>query len=68
MTGLVGLSLKPSMVKMGFSHHWVKLIMFCVKYVSFSLLINGELKGSIYSLSRPQAGGSSFPIFVLILL
>jgi len=39
--------LESIMVKMGFSEHWIKLLMLCVKTVSYSILVNGEPKGMI---------------------
>lgn len=36
------------MRKMGFSEMWIGLIMFCVKTVSYSILINGEAKVLIH--------------------
>ena len=33
--------------KMGFGEQWIKLMMVCVKTVTYSILVNGELKGLI---------------------
>ena len=39
--------LESIMVKMGFTNHWIKLMMLCVKTVTYSILVNGEPKGMI---------------------
>lgn len=43
---------EASMLKLGFSHSWVYLIMRCITSTSFSVLINGVSKGLI----TPQRG------------
>ena len=43
---------EASMLKLGFSHSWVDLIMRCITSTSFSVLINGVSKGLI----TPQRG------------
>ena len=35
------------MRKMGFNEYWIFLLMFCVKMVSYFILVNGEPKGFI---------------------
>ena len=35
------------MCKLGFQERWISLMMMCVTTVSYSMLINGELKGRI---------------------
>ena len=39
--------LENLMRRMGFSDHWINLIMFCLKIVTYSILVNGEPKGLI---------------------
>ena len=40
--------LENLMRKMGFCENWIGLMMVCVRTVSYSVLINGELKGMVY--------------------
>lgn len=40
--------LETVMKKMGFDYKWINLIMFYVRSVSFSILVNCEPKGPIY--------------------
>ena len=44
--------LKQILLKLGFQESWVALIMECVTIVSYSILVNGELKGLI----KPSRG------------
>ena len=37
--------LENIMLKMGFHNKWVSLVMACVRFVSYFVLINGEPKG-----------------------
>ena len=39
--------LEAMMHKLGFQERWISLMMMCVTTVSYSMLINGELKGKI---------------------
>ena len=39
--------LSSVMEKMGFNEHWIRLMMLCVKIVTYSILVNGEPKGMI---------------------
>ena len=39
--------LQSVMEKMGFTKHWISLMMLCVKTVTYSILVNGEPKGMI---------------------
>ena len=39
--------LEAMMKKKGFGEQWIKLMMVCVKTVTYSILVNGELKGLI---------------------
>lgn len=36
------------LTKFGFDHHWISLIIECVSSVSFSLILNGKLKGFFF--------------------
>lgn len=45
MIDLSGIILDLLMFKKGFKEKLIKFILLCVKYVSFSILINGEPKG-----------------------
>ena len=40
--------LESVMRRVGFTKRWIKLLMLCVKTVSYSILVNGEPKGMIY--------------------
>ncbi|KAH9734317.1 reverse transcriptase domain-containing protein [Citrus sinensis] len=44
--------LEQTLEKLGFSQQWISLIMRCISSVSFSVLINGAVKGLI----KPQRG------------
>lgn len=44
--------MEATMLKLGFSHNWVNLIMMCITLTSFSVIINGVPKGLI----TPQRG------------
>lgn len=39
--------LKAIMEKVGFSNHWVRLVMNCVSTATFSFLINGRPEGKV---------------------
>lgn len=36
------------MKRIGFGDKWIKLIMLCMKTVSFSIMVNGESKGLVF--------------------
>ena len=40
--------LENLMRRMGFSDHYINLIMFCLETVTYSILVNGEPKGLIH--------------------
>jgi len=44
--------LESVMRRLGFTKKWIKLMMLCVKTVSYSILVNGEPKGLI----KPSRG------------
>ena len=52
--------LEVIMQRMGFKDKWVSLIMMCVTTVSYFVLINGELRGSIIP-TRGLRKGNLFP-------
>lgn len=52
--------LEESMLRLSFSHSWVKLVMCCVRTVSFSMIINGK-SGATFCPQCGLAKGILFP-------
>ena len=61
------LFLEQLMLKMGFHAKWVGLVMETVKTVSYSILINGELKRFVTPTSRIKQGDSLSPYLFLFM-
>ena len=59
--------LSSIMEKMGFTEHWINLMMLCVKTVTYSILVNGEPKGMITPTRGIRQGYPLSPIPVLTL-
>ena len=58
--------LENLMSRMGFSDHWINLIMVCLKIVTYSILVNGEPKGLIYPSRGIIQGDPLFPFLFLM--
>ena len=58
--------LEAVMRKNGFNEQWISLMMVCVSFVSYSILVNGEPKGLI-TPSRGIPQGDPFPPFLFLL-
>lgn len=57
--------IKEMLLKMRFSDKWTSNIMRCVKFVSFSVMINGFALEGVQAKQRDKARGPLFPLPIL---
>lgn len=53
------------MQKMGFDDHWVNLVMRCVKFVTFAVMINGQPRRHFYPSKGIHQGDQISPYLFL---
>jgi hypothetical protein len=56
--------LEQMMVRMGFSHSWIKMIMSCVRTVTYRVKINGRLSDVFFARAWSASRGPIVTIFV----
>ena len=54
------------MRKMGFNERWIKIVVECMKTVSYSILVNGEPYGMIHPTRRIRQGDPLSPFLFLL--